>query len=176
MLSLGQHVGHLKDTHAYEYYATLPISKVVFIAAVTSRGVLLALPSLVVVMAISRYAFGFSVPPAGILILLLSAYAMSGFGAFIGFWSPTAQVASMATQVLQTIITLFAPVYMPLEGLPGPLRFASLLWPTTHAALAVRAAMAGEPLLAYWVSLTVLVGFAVVSLALVPLKLEWRSR
>ena len=83
--------------------------------------------------------------------------------------------ASMATQVLQTVITLLAPVFVPPEALLVPLQAASLVWPTTHAALALRAAMAGEAVAAYWPSLAVLAALAVVSLALVPLKLEWRS-
>ena len=175
MLTLGQQIGSLKDAHAFEYYATLPISRSVFIAALSTRGVLLALPSLLIVMAVGHFAFGFTVPPAGIAVLVLSAYAMSGAGAWIGFWSPTAQVASMATQVLQTVITLLAPVFVPLEALPVPLQAASLVWPTTHAALALRAAMAGEAVATYWPSLAVLAALAVVSLALVPLKLEWRN-
>jgi ABC-2 type transport system permease protein len=176
MLSLGQHVGSLKDQHAYEYYATLPVAKAVFVSAVTTRGVLLALPSLVVVMAISSLVFGFAVPPAGLLVLVLSAYAMSGFGACIGFWSPSAQVASLTTQVLQTIVTLLAPVFVPLEALPGPLRVTSQLWPTTHAALALRAAMTGAPPEVFWPPVMILAGFAAVSLGLVPRRLDWRAR
>lgn len=176
MLSLGQHLGALKDRHAYEYYATLPISKAVFIAAVTTRGVLLSLPSLVVVMLVGRLAFGFAIPPAAVAILALSAYSMAGAGAVIGFWSPTAQVASLATQVLQTVITLLAPVFVPADSLPLPLRFTSWLWPTTHAALALRAVVADAPLAAYWPSVAALGAYVVVSVVLIPRRLEWRSR
>jgi len=176
MLSLGQHLGALKDQHAYEYFATLPISKAVFIAAVTTRGVLLSLPSLIIVMLVGRVIFGFAVPPGGVVIVVLSAYAMAGMGAVIGFWSPTAMVASLATQVLQTVITLLAPVYLPADALPGPLRVTSLLWPTTHAALALRAVMIGAPFAAYWSSVAVLAGYAFVSFVVIPRRLEWRRR
>ena len=176
MLSLGQHLGALKDQHAYEYYATLPVSRAAFIAAVTTRGVLLSLPSLLVVMACSHFAYGFAVGPPAVAVLVLSAYAMSGLGAVIGFWSPNGRAASLATQVLQTVITLLAPIFVPLEDLPPALRAVSLVWPTTHAALALRATMAGGALADAAPSVAVLVTYAVVSLVLVPLKLHWRSR
>jgi ABC-2 type transport system permease protein len=81
----------------------------------------------------------------------------------------------MATQVLQTVIILLAPVFVPVDALPRPLQVTSLVWPTTHAALALRATMGGAPLAVYWPSVAALVALAVVSLALIPRKLEWRS-
>jgi ABC-2 type transport system permease protein len=176
MLSLGQHLGWLKTNHAFEYYATLPIAKPVFIAAITTRGMLLALPSAVIVHLLGWLLYGLAVPPLGWLILILAAYAMAGFGAVIGFWSPTAQVASLVTQVLQTIIIFFGPIYYPLSALPSPLRLTARLWPTTYAAEALRAAARGEPLIQFWQPVAVLAGFVGLSLVLVPLKLEWRSR
>ena len=43
------------------------------------------------------------------------------------------------------------------------------------AACGAAAAVAGEAVATYWPSLAVLAALAVFSLALVPLKLEWRS-
>lgn len=176
MLSLGQNLGYLKDYYAFEYYATLPISKIVFIAALATRGMLLALPSAVIVLVLGAVAFGLRVPLLAVPILLLSAYALSGVGAFIGFWSPTGQVASLVTQILQTIIIFFAPIYYPLAALPGPFRLTAFLFPTTYAAQALRGAVSGQALLSFWPSIAVLAGFALVSLVLVPLRLDWRGR
>jgi|SRR5579884_3807039 len=175
MLSLGQHLGLLKAYNAFEYYATLPIAKAVFIAAVTTRGMLLSLPSAGLVLGLGRALFGLTVPPLGLLVLALAAYAMSGFGAVVGFWSPTAQVASLATQVLQTIIVFFAPIFYPLSALPWPLRLTARLWPTTYAAEALRGAVAGAPVAALWRPLLVLAAFAALSLVLIPRKLDWRG-
>jgi ABC-2 type transport system permease protein len=176
MLSLGQHLGGLKEAHAFEYYAALPIAKPVFVAAITTRGTLLALPSALLILLLGWMLYGLVVPPRGLPILLLAAYAMAGFGAAIGFWSPTAQIASLATQVLQTLIIFLGPIYYPPATLPAPLRATAYLWPTTYAAEALRGAVAGDPWGALWPPVAVLVGFVGLSLALVPLKLEWRSR
>lgn len=176
MLSLGQHIGWLKGANAYEHYAALPISKTAFIAALATRGVLLAVPSVLAVSVMGGIVFGIWMGPATWVVLILSAYAMSGIGAFIGFWSPTAQVASLATQVVQPLIILFAPVYFPMEQLPFVLQVTSHLLPTTYAAQALRGIMAGASLLELWPQLIILLGFAAISLRLVPLRLDWRGR
>jgi ABC-2 type transport system permease protein len=176
LISLGQHLGSLKAYHAFDYYAALPISKAAFVAAIATRGMLLALPSTLVVLALGHAVFGLPVPALGLAVLLLSAYAMAGFGAVIGFWSPSAQVASLATQVLQTIIIFFGPIYYPLESLPQPLQWIARLWPTTYAAEAVRGAMGGVPAEQLWLPIAALTGFVGLSLVLVPMKLEWRTR
>jgi ABC-2 type transport system permease protein len=176
MISLGQHLGMLKNNNAFEYYATLPIAKAVFLAAITTRGMLLTLPSTIVVLALGHLVFGIGVSALGLIVLVLSAYALAGFGAIIGFWSPTAQVASLATQVLGNLIIFFGPIFYPLAILPRPLQWIAHLWPTTYAAEALRDAVQGAPPARLALPLAVLVGFVCLSLVLVPLKLDWRGR
>jgi ABC-2 type transport system permease protein len=176
LISLGQHLGSLKAYNAFEYYASLPVSKAVFIAAIATRGTLLSLPSTVVVLVLGNVAYDIPVTAAGLVVLLLAAYAMVGFGAVIGFWSPSAEVASLATQVLQTVVIFFGPIYFSLDALPAPLRWVAHLWPTTYAAQALRGTVRGEPLSDILLPTLVLIGFIVVSLVLVPMKLDWRSR
>lgn len=175
MLSLGQHLGWLKAQHAFEHYATLPISKTVFILAVTTRGTLLTLPSALTILLVGQLLFGISIPIAGFGVLLLAGYSLAGFGAFIGFWSPTAQVASLATQILQTVIIFFAPVYFPAEALPDPLRWSAAAWPTTYAAETLRAIASGATLLEVLPGLLALFGFAAVFTILAPTRLSWRA-
>lgn len=176
MLSLGQHIGFLKDYNAFDYYASLPVAKAVFIAAITTRGMLLSLPSAILIITLANLFLGLQFSLLALGILLLAAYAMSGFGALIGFWSPTGQVASLTTQILQTIIIFFAPVYFPASVLPEWLRYLSLVWPTTHAASALQSITTGGPTETVWMSTLILLGFCVFSLVLVPLRLDWRAR
>lgn len=176
MLSLGQQIGWLKDQNAYEYYASLPISKAVFLAALVTRGVLLTMPSTLLVLAIGTLFFNMLPDLGTLLVLVLSAYAMSGLGALIGFWSPTGQVANLATQIVQPLIVLFAPVYIPLEQLPYPLQLTAYFLPTTYAARALRETLAGASVLQLWPEILILLGFTAISLMLVPFKLDWRAK
>ncbi len=142
---------------------------------IATRGVLLTLPSVLMVGLAGRYLLGLHFGLAACGVLVLSAYGMSGLGALIGFWSPTAQVASLATQILNTVIILFAPVYLPLERLPAFLRYTSMAFPTTYAARALRLAVGGAPLGALRTDLAMLAAFTAVSLVLVPMKVQWRQ-
>jgi len=130
MLSLGQHLGYLKELQAFDYYASLPISKGAFIAAVTTRGMLLSLPATLFIVILAAVFLKMQFTGLSVLVLLLSAYAMAGFGAVIGFYSPTAQVSSLLTQILQTVIIFFAPVYYPPLGAAGAVAAAGL--PLAH--------------------------------------------
>jgi ABC-2 type transport system permease protein len=145
------------------------------LAALTTSGILLTLPSVLTVSLVGVFFFELRFPPLAVLVLILSAYAMSGLGAFIGFWSPTAQVAGIATQVIQALVILFAPVYIPFERLPHPLQVTAHLLPTTYAAQALREAVAGGTWLELWPEMLILFGFATISLGVIPLKLDWRG-
>lgn len=137
---------------------------------------LLSLPSAAVVLAIGNVAFEVPVTLMMVIILLLSAYALAGFGAVIGFWSPTSQVASLLTQILQTVITSFGPIYIALSQLPRPLQWVAHLWPTTYSAEALRGATEGQAFSHYALPLGILCGFVLASLILVPMRVSWRAR
>jgi ABC-2 type transport system permease protein len=175
MLSLGQELGGMKDQHAFEHYAALPISKIAFVAALATRGTLLSLPAATVVLLVGHLAFDVTTTPMVIVILILSAYALAGLGAVIGFWSPTSQISSLATQILQTVIVNFGPVYITLSSLPRPLQWIAHIWPTTYSAEALRSAVNHNSITDYITPLAVLVGFVIISLVLVPMRLSWRD-
>jgi len=176
MLTLGQHIGALKDYNAYEHYAALPLSKWVFILALATRGIVLTLPSALLIVVIGVIFFHFTPTGMTFVILLLGGYALSGLGAFIGFWSPTARVASMMTQVLQTLLVLLAPVYIAFDRLPAVLQWTSYVTPTSYMATALRSSMLGKPVKEYLLEILLLFCFTVVSLGLIPIKLRWRSK
>ncbi|NLG79642.1 MAG: ABC transporter permease [Firmicutes bacterium] len=90
-----------------------------YVFALATRGVVLALPSTVIVLGFGRLVFGLAIDVAIAPVLLLCAYSLSGLGAVIGFYSPTAEAASMGTQVLSTILVFFAPVFLPLSASSG---------------------------------------------------------
>ncbi len=173
MLTLGQNVAHMKEAGVFEYYASLPVSKLVYILALAARGTLLALPSAAVIWTLAWFFLDIRLPLVAAPVLLLAGLAMAGFGAVIGFWSPSAVVALLATQILQVVVVFFSPVYYPASLLPTWLRWLSNLWPTTHAASALQAALSQDQT-ALFRSTLVLAAYALFSLGLVPRRLPWR--
>jgi len=177
MLSLGQTIGSLKDQHAYEHYATLPVAKLSLVLAMATRGMMLSLPSFTIILIISRLAFGVSLPvsPATVGVFILASLSLAGMGAFIGFYSTTGQVASMATQVLAGAMTFLAPVYVSREQLPLFLQRTAWFIPSTHVATALRALAPGVAAEQMPHSLLWLGAFTAASLYLVHRKLDWRA-
>lgn len=177
MLTLGQNIGSLKDQNAFEYYAALPISRLSFLAATATRAVLFSLPSFLTILCVGSFALRLPVhfSPLAVPTILLAGYCMAGLGAFIGFYSPTGQVASLATQVLAGLMVTLAPVYLTLEQLPPFLRITASFVPTTYVASALRAALSGQVGSRIWLDLGVLAVITVASLWLVTHKLDWRA-
>jgi ABC-2 type transport system permease protein len=176
MLSLGQEVGGLKDSHAFEHYATLPISKLSYVLAIATRAMVFGLPSFLIVLGVGWAGLGLPLHLGPILIpaVLLASYSLVGFGAFIGFYSRTGQVAGMATQVLAGVMTSLAPVFVSIDQLPAILRATAAFMPTTYVATIMRGALSGVVDAQVWTSFAVLAVFTVVMLWLVVRKLDWR--
>lgn len=177
MLSLGQTISGMRETNVLEFYATLPVSKVAFIASLAGRGVLLAFPSALVVFVIGSLTLGSPVwGNLGILAIayFAGAFSLAGLGAFIGFYSRTPETASLATQVVQPLLVLFAPVYMPIERLPSVLQATATLLPTTYAAEAIRVAFGLGNMWVFCRNVLVLLALGAVTLLLSVRRAAWR--
>ncbi len=177
MLTLGQNIGGLKDQNAYEHYATLPISKVTFLLAMATRAMIFSLPSFVIILVVGASSLGLPFHPSLLTIptVFLAGYSLAGLGAFIGFYSPTAQVASLATQVLAGVMFTLAPVYVSLNQLPSFLHSTAAIIPTTYVASALRSVLSGVITTRTWTDLAVLGAVTLGSLWLVLKKLDWRA-
>ena len=178
MLSLGQDIGTMKDAGTFEYYASLPISKLNFILAVATRAVILALPSSLVLLAAGSLFFRLPARPSPVvaLVLISAGYSLAGLGAFVGFFSPEGRVAGWATQLVHPVLVFLAPVYLPPESLPPVLRFTSRFFPTTYVASTLRASLLGQVTAATWKELAGLAGWTVLSLWIASTRLSWRAR
>ena len=177
MLGLGQSIGGYRQTHVMEYYATYPISKLSFVLALSSKGVVFAFPSALIIMIIGGASL--NVPIVSnllpvIMVYLVGAFSLAGVGAIIGFYSPTPKAASMTTQMISPLIVLFAPVYMPLVNLPRFLQLTSYAIPTTYVARGLREALTAPFSNMYWTNLLILLAFTVLGLVASVYKTNWR--
>jgi len=177
MLSLGQEIGYLKETQAYEHYAVLPISKLAFILALATKGMLLALPSAFITLLVASQVFSLhlSFSPATLLVMVLAGYSLAGLGAVIGFYSPNARVASLVTQLILPPMVYFAPVFVPAEKLPRIVASISVVMPTTYVASALRAVLRRSLDPHALFDIVVLLTITVVSLLVASAKVDWRA-
>lgn len=178
MLSLGQSIGRLRDQNALEYYVSLPILKVSFILALASRGVILSLPSSAIILVVGTLGLGLpTIPQPALLVLayLIGAYSLAGLGSVIGFYSRDSETVGLVTQIVGPLIVLFAPVYVPMKQLPGPLQATAEFLPTTYVASCLRHAVSGSIGPEYWHSLTIVLVWSLGGLALSLLGAGWRG-
>jgi ABC-2 type transport system permease protein len=177
MLSLGQSIGGMRDKHALEYYASLPVSKLSFIGALATRGVLLSFPSSLTILLVGSAGLGVPLrvnPVTLVIAYLAGAFSLAGVGAVIGFYSRDSQMVSLHTQIVTPLLVLFAPVYVPLNQLPAFLQTTARFLPTTYVAACLRAAI-GYATTPYWPSLAVVLVWAGVTLALALSRAGWRG-
>ncbi|MFF0117133.1 ATP-binding cassette domain-containing protein [Streptomyces prasinus] len=175
--TLAQRIGHLKSQGQMLYYASLPISKASFVAALVCARLVLVAPGLLTPVLAAKYLFGADVvlSPVLLLVLPLSALALAALGMTIGSLIDDVELTVVVTNLLVFVLLLASPVLMPPEALPAPLRLAGFLLPPTYAADGLRLSLAGDLGPALLLDLLVLTAMAAAGLAAAARWLRWRT-
>ena len=138
--------------------------------------VAVALPGLVASLGVAalRFDLSFAVSPLVVPAVLLVATSTVAIGYGVGYATKPA-VASIISQMIIIVALMFAPVNYPAERLPDWLAEAHRWLPFTYMAQAMRQTLdappGGVPLLPF----VVLVGWAVVGLAVTYRVMTRRS-
>jgi ABC-2 type transport system permease protein len=175
--TLAQRVGVLKRDGMMVYYASLPISRAALLASMVSARLVLVLPGLVtpILAANVLYDAGFQVSPALLVVLPLTCLALSAVGLAIGMLIDNIELIVVITNLLIFVLLLAAPVLIPPESLPTPLRLISYLLPPTYAADALRGALTGDLGGSFPLDLCALVAMAVLGLLAATRWIRWRT-
>ncbi len=175
---VSQSLGWMKERGDFLYYASLPISKASLLMAVMLSKLLLQLPGIVVALIGGSLIYGlhFQLNPMLLLILPLTALALSGLGAALGLLSPSFQLVNVLSQIAGIVVLFVAPVMIPIDHLPVVLQWFGLLLPPTYAADALRRAVAGINDARLALDLAVLCLAAFGSLYGISRGLRWRLR
>ncbi|MFC2026890.1 ABC transporter permease [Chloroflexota bacterium] len=121
LVLLPQIVGMARKEGTFDYMWSLPIPRMVYIAADATIWVLVALPGVVIalVMGAAYYGFGLYISPLVVPALLLVAISGILLGYTIAHGVPKPEIAHVITQVLVFVIMIFSPVMYPVEQLPN---------------------------------------------------------
>lgn len=107
-------------------------------------------------------------------ILALTALSTTGLGIVVATWAPTNEVGNVLANLFGIFLTLFSPVYYPMERLPGWLQWVARFSPYTHGGQAVDALLSGS---GGWVDeALILAVLTVAGLAFGVAGLRWRER
>jgi len=120
LVLLPQIVGMSRKEGTFDYMWSLPIPRIVYIAADATIWVAVAIPGVIVALALGAVYFDFdlSISPLVIPALLLVATSGVLLGYTIAHGAPKPEMAHLATQILVFAIMIFSPVMYPVEQLP----------------------------------------------------------
>jgi ABC-2 type transport system permease protein len=120
----------------FDYIWSLPVPRMVYIAADATIWVLVALPGVVLALALGAvyHDFGLEVSPLVVPALLLVAVMGILVGYAIAHGAPRPEMAQLATQILVFAMMLFSPVMYPADQLPGWLASLHRVLPVQYAA------------------------------------------
>ncbi|WP_149828657.1 ABC transporter ATP-binding protein/permease [Streptomyces tailanensis] len=174
--TLAQRIGVIKNDGMMVYYASLPISKASFVAAMVLSRLLLIMPGLITPMVAAglMYDVDFTISPALVLVLPLSCLALSAIGLAIGTLIDSMELIVVITNLLIFVLLLAAPVLIPPDSLPLPLRVLGYLLPPTYAADALRHTLNGDLGAAFTLDIAVLTAMTVFGLAGAARWIRWR--
>lgn len=170
-------LGWARHQRQLDYWASLPVSKIVFVMALLTVGTATSAPGLVSLFALAPRFLGHRVTftPVGVLVVLLGALALSGVAAIVGMLARDGPQASMLESGLQIVFIFLAPTYVAASDLPAPIRALSQVIPTRYVAEGVRDAFGGTVGGPSIRATAVLVFLAAASFLLARWRLDWRS-
>ncbi|UCE97757.1 MAG: ABC transporter permease [Dehalococcoidia bacterium] len=121
LVLLPQIVGMARKEGTFDYMWSLPIPRMIYIAADATIWVLVALPGVIISLAIGAAYHGFSLDISllsipGLLLITISGVLL---GYTIAHGAPKPEIAHLITQVLVFVIMIFSPVMYPVEQLPN---------------------------------------------------------
>ncbi len=120
----------------FDYIWSLPVPRMVYVAADATIWVLVSLPGVILSLVLGSvyYHFGLSVSPLVIPAVFLIATAGVFVGYTIAHGAPRPQMAQIATQVIVFGIMIFSPIMYPMEQLPGWLAAVHRVLPVKYMA------------------------------------------
>ena len=145
-------VGLADDLHAglIERFRALPMARSAVLAGRTAADAVRNVGVLVLITAIG-YAVGFRVQTnaglfvAGLLLVLLFAYALSWAFAIIGLTASSAEAAQLAAFPLLFPFTFASSAFVPVRSMPGWLQAFAVHQPVSQVIGATRELMLGGP-------------------------------
>jgi ABC-2 type transport system permease protein len=169
-------IGSMKKEGMLLYYASLPINKVAFVAAIMLSRLTVTLPGMIapIVFGSLVYKVDLNFSVWIILLLPLTALALSAIGMAIGSVINSLEMIQIIVNLLLFALIMAAPVFIPWQALPAPLQWFSFILPPSYAADALRHVLAGTIDAAFYLDIVVLSLMTLVSLAILNRWLNWR--
>ncbi len=164
---LAQRFGLLRGSGALDHYAALPVPPAAVVLGTALSYATFTAPGAVATAVLGCLLYGLPLGHLWVLALVLplAGASLAGLGALLGLLAPRPELATAAGQLAMSAILVLGII--PADRMPGVLRLARAIVPSTYATDALSEALKVRPDLSLAVAdLAVCAVVAVVSLAL----------
>jgi ABC-2 type transport system permease protein len=173
---LAQRIAWMKAQRVFDYYATMPISRVLLLLAILTSFFIFALPGIAAILVVGALLYHVSLVLSWTLLPLIAGcgLALAGIGVAIGLAAPDEQLAGLFANLAMMAVLFLAII--PPDRLPQGITTIAWIIPSTYAVNAMRASLEGTLSWGtFGISLLALAAFSVAFLLLVRRQLAWRQ-
>ncbi|QFQ96588.1 ABC transporter permease [Streptomyces phaeolivaceus] len=163
---LAQYFGQLRSSGGLDHYATLPVPPAAVVLGAAGAYASFTVPGTVVTAVFGCVLFGLPLTHLWVLaaVIPLAGAALAGLGAALGLLAPRPELATVLGQLGMSAALLLG--VLPADRMPGFVRFARDLLPSTYGVEALARTFEPDPDWAFVLGdLAVCAGVGVVSLA-----------
>jgi ABC-2 type transport system permease protein len=163
---LAQYFGQLRSSGGLDHYATLPVPPAAVVLGAAGAYASFTVPGTVVTAVFGCVLFGLPLAHLWVLaaVIPLAGAALAGLGAALGLLAPRPELATVLGQLGMSAALLLG--VLPADRMPGFIRFARDLLPSTYGVEALARTFGPHPDWAFVLGdLAVCAGVGVVSLA-----------
>ena len=142
-----QMVAGARKEGTFDYVWSLPVPRMVYVAADTTIYFLTTLPGvlLAIIIGAAYYKFGLHINALVVPAFILTAVTGTLLGYVIALGAPKPEMAQILTQVFVFVIMIFSPVIYPLEQMPHWLQTVQRALPILYMADLTRGTLTDLP-------------------------------
>ncbi|HSW59071.1 MAG TPA: ABC transporter permease [Dehalococcoidales bacterium] len=131
----------------FDYIWSLPVPRLVYVAADATIWILVSLPGVIISLILGSIYFQFGLEVNLLVIPAIALIAMTGtfVGYSIAHAAPKPEIAQLATQIIIFGIMLFSPIMYPLEQLPDWMASVHQVLPIKYMADLLRGTLTDLP-------------------------------
>ena len=176
LYTMAVRIGSMKKEGMLLYYASLPINKVAFVTAIMLSRLSVTLPGMIGPMVFGSliYKVDLNFNVWIVVLLPLTALALSAIGMALGSLINSLEMIQIIVNLLLFILIMAAPVFIPWQSLPLPLKLLGYLLPPSYAADALRRVLSGTIDASFYLDIAILLLMTSVSFVILNRWLNWR--
>jgi ABC-2 type transport system permease protein len=142
-----QVVALARTAGTFDYMWSLPVPRLVYVAADATIWILVSLPGVIVSLILGSIYFGFGLQVNPLVVPAVALIALTGtfIGYSIAHAAPKPEIAQLATQIIIFGIMLFSPIMYPMSQLPSWMAAIHKVLPIKYMADLLRGTLTDLP-------------------------------